>query len=202
MRIGWTIWLPVTLCFAFGGQLLTIILAGPENGSATASLLLTLGFAGVAAWLLHQRRSRPDPSEAGAAPSVARASVGSAQVAPLPGLPLGVGMERRRYPRIPVDRPAEIVWHHAVREPTRLHDLSRGGARLTHGRHEALGRRGLLLVPGLNLPVPFTIVGASPATGLHIRFDLEGMGLDELEKQLQALTVSCNGADRLSGRPL
>jgi len=59
------------------------------------------------------------------------------------------------------------------------------------------GRRGLLLVPGLSLPVPFTIVASSPVTGLHIRFDLEGMGLDELEQQLQALTAEGEGTGRV-----
>jgi hypothetical protein len=188
MRIGWTIWLPLVLGLGFGGQLLLILLAGPENGSAKAALVLALGFAGLAAWQTAQRRPEPEPQAATALPA---ASDGPAPALAAP--PAG-RVERRRHPRLPVDWAAEIVWHHAGREPTRLHDLSRGGARLIHARPEATGRRGLLRVPGLKLPVPFTIVGSSPPSGLHIRFDLEGMGLDELEQQLQALTGGGGGA--------
>ena len=64
-------------------------------------------------------------------------------------------------------------------------------------RQQETGRRGLLLVPGLHLPVPFTVVGSGPVAGLHIRFDLEGMGLDELEQQMQVLAAAGEGTARM-----
>jgi hypothetical protein len=74
----------------------------------------------------------------------------------------------------------EIAWYPAMRRATRLHDLSRGGARLQHFEPEPAGRRGLLHVPWLSLPVPFTVIESRPDSGLHLRFDLEGMGLEAL----------------------
>lgn len=193
MRIGWTIWLPMALSVAFAGQLFVIALAGPENGSAKASLLLALGFGLLAGWQIRQRRTGSDLESAASHSLPISPLVNAASAASSAMLPPGVPVDRRRFPRFPVDWPAEIVWHHARGERTRLRDLSRGGARLEHGQTDVVGRRGLLLVPGLNLPIPFTVVGSSAALGLHIRFDLEGMGLDELEQQLQALTALGGG---------
>ncbi|MBX9749222.1 MAG: PilZ domain-containing protein [Roseococcus sp.] len=178
MPLAWMACLPLLLCLAFTTKLAIIMLDGPENGSALATLLLVLGFAALAAWLF---RLAP----------AARRPVAQPEPAPAPApapAPLASGrVERRRHPRMPVDWAVEIAWSQAVRQGTRLHDLSRGGARLVHRAPEPVGRRGLLHVPGLNLPVPFTVVESRPETGLHIRFDLEGMGLDALEQQLAAL---------------
>lgn len=197
MRIGWTIWLPLMLCILFTGQLLLILLTGPGSGSVVASCVLALGFAILAIWQISQRRPHHDLEDARAMPAPPSAIACPLPVAPRRALPPGVQAERRRHPRLSVDWPGKIVWHQAGEEATRLQDLSRGGARLVHARQVPSGRRGLLLVPGLSLPVPFTIVASSPVTGLHIRFDLEGMGLDELEQQLQALTAEGEGTGRV-----
>lgn len=196
MRIGWTIWLPLMLCVLFAGQLLVTLLTGPRNSSAVASCVLTLGFAILAVWQIRQRRPHHDREGATLVPAPPPAIASPLPVALPRTLPPGVQAERRRHRRVAVDWPSKVIWHHAGEEATRLQDLSRGGARLVHARPEPSGRRGLLLVPGLSLPVPFTIVAASPTTGLHIRFDLEGMGLDELEQQLHALTAGNEGTCR------
>lgn len=175
--MAWMASLPLLLCLTFATKLGVILLAGPENGSAAASLALALGFAALSVWMFRQQaRAAPRHPAAPASPA-----------APPPPLPRRE--ERRRHPRQPVDCAVEIAWPQAAREPSRLHDLSRGGARLVHKAPEPIGRRGLLHVPGLSLPVPFTVVESRPETGLHIRFDLEGMGLDALEAQLDALVA-------------
>jgi methyl-accepting chemotaxis protein len=99
--------------------------------------------------------------------------------------------DRRRHPSFAVDWAVGIAWCPARRRATRLHDLSRGGAGLLHFEPEPAGRRGLLHVPGLSLPVPFTVIESRPDCGLHLRFDLERMGLDAPEAQREAL---CHGA--------
>jgi hypothetical protein len=50
------------------------------------------------------------------------------------------------------------------------------------------------MVPGLSLPAPFTVIASRPNTGLHIRIDLERMRLDELERQLNALSAGEKGS--------
>lgn len=79
-----------------------------------------------------------------------------------PSAPPSPGRERRGHPRVRLDLAVQVEWHQA-------------------------GRRGLLHVPGLNLPVPFTVVAWRQETGMHIRFDLEGMGLEALGAQLEQL---------------
>lgn len=190
MPLAWIACLPLLLCLAFSAKFVTILVAGSENGSAMASLALTIGFAALAVWLFRMQqvwpRAQParQPEPARPAPRPASPPSPLRPVLSAPG-----GVERRRHPRIPVDWPVEIAWSQAVRPATRLHDISRGGARLAYAQPEPAGRHGLLHVPGLTLPVPFSVVDFSPVTGLHIRFDLEGMGLDALEQQLDALLV-------------
>ncbi len=176
--MAWMACLPLLLSLTFAAKLAVILVAGPQNGSAAASLMLALGFAGLSAWMF---RLRP-------AAALPRPVAPPRPAAPPPPAPPRKE-ERRRHPRRLVDGTVEIAWPHAAREASRLHDLSRGGARLLHPTPEPIGRRGLLHVPGLSLPVPFTVVESRPETGLHIRFDLEGMGLDALEAQLDALAA-------------
>jgi hypothetical protein len=180
MPLAWMACLPLLLCLTFATKLGVILVAGPENGSAQAALALTLGFAALGAWML-RLRPRAAPRQPAPPPPELPAAVPVPPPAP-PRLE-----ERRRHPRQQVDCAVEIAWPQAARISSRLHDLSRGGARLLHQTPEPTGRRGLLHVPGLSLPVPFTVVESRPETGLHIRFDLEGMGLDALETQLEAL---------------
>jgi hypothetical protein len=170
-------WLPLLLSFGFAAKLLVILQHGPENGSAAATLALALSLAALAAWLF-----RIEPTRA-RMPS--RPAAGSPQ--PAPFTPPPDPAERRRHPRRAVNQPVEIDWRHAGREAARLQDLSRGGARIRGAAAAPIGQRGLLHVPGLSLPVPFTIVECTAETGLHIRFDLEGMGLDAMEQQLGRL---------------
>lgn len=191
MPMVWMAWLPLMLCLAFSAKFLAILLGRAEDGSAAASLLLAFGFAALAVWLFRLRGAEAEPVAQAPLPATPRAPVSrDAAVARAPTpRPDFAGTERRRHARVAVDWKVEIAWHHAGRQQTHLHDLSRGGARLVHREAEPKGRRGLLLVPGLNLPVPFTVVESAPETGLHIRFDLEGMGLDALEQQLDALVA-------------
>ncbi|MBS7791707.1 PilZ domain-containing protein [Roseococcus sp. SDR] len=175
----WLACLPLLLSIGFTTKLLVILLAGPENGSAIASLILALTFAALAAQQFRLRLASrlAEPTRAAPAP----ATVPTAhQAASAPG-------ERRRHQRLPADWMVEIAWSQAPRVAVQLHDLSRGGARLRHFAPEPIGRRGLLHSPGLSLPVPFTVVESQAQSGLHIRFDLEGMGLEALEAQLEAV---------------
>jgi hypothetical protein len=181
MPLAWMAWLPMVLCFAFALAAAAILLDGLEGPPAIASLALALGFGVLAAWL-HLSRLRQVPVPAEPPQSMGRSS------APLPA-PAPPRVERRRHPRVAVDWPVEIRWHHAERLPSRLCNLSIGGACLLLHAPEPVGRRGLLLIPGLSLPAPFTVVASLPETGLHIRFDLEGMGLDALEQQIDALVA-------------
>lgn len=203
MPLHWMAWISLALCGLFSAKLLTVLVWWPENASAAASLMLAAGFAALTAWLFRLRRMEPAWDGAASAPVVPRAVPTAAPVAepgpPSRPAPVLARPERRRHPRVAVDWEVEMTWPHAGRQFTRLHDLSRGGARLVHRAPEPVGRRGLLLVPGLKLPVPFTVVESAAATGLHIRFDLGGMGLDELEQQLDGL-VARGGAPAASLR--
>jgi hypothetical protein len=173
-------WLPLLICFGFTAKFLVILQQGAENGSAAPSLTLALGCAALAAWLF-----RVEPRGA-TAPSIR--GDGVANAAPtLRAAEAPDWVERRRHPRRPVNQAVRIEWRHAGREAARLQDLSRGGARIREAAAAPIGQRGLLHVPGLSLPVPFTIVECLPETGLHIRFDLEGMGLEAMEQQLDQL---------------
>jgi hypothetical protein len=177
--MAWMACLPLLLSLGFTTKLLVILLAGPENGSAIATLILALAFAAVAAQQFRQRLA-PRLAEPALVPP-ATATVPAAQpAASAPG-------ERRRHQRLPADWMVEIAGPQAPRVAVQLHDLSHGGARLRHFAPEPIGRRGLLHSPGLSLPVPFTVVESQVKSGLHIRFDLEGMGLEALEAQLEAV---------------
>jgi hypothetical protein len=189
MPFAWLACLPLLLCLLFAGKLLAILAGDPDQGSAAATFVLLLGCATLALWLFRlQPASHAAAEPAGIQPATHKPE------APAPSPPARPA-ERRRHPRRAVDWAVEIAWSPAMRQATRLHDLSRGGARLQHSAPEPAGRRGLLHVPGLSLPVPFTVVDARPDSGLHLRFDLEGMGLDALEAQLEAL---CSVADNAS----
>ncbi len=186
MPSAWLACLPLPLCLLFTGKFLAILFGAPDQGSAVASFVLMLGCATLTLWLFRLQPAGRAAREPAAAPP--------ATAAPLPPVPARP-QERRRHSRRAVDWAVEIAWSQAARQASRLHDLSRGGARLRHHAPEPAGRRGLLHVPGLSLPVPFTVVDSRPDSGLHLRFDLEGMGLDALEAQLEAL---CSAADNAS----
>lgn len=171
-------WLPLVLAVACAGTFMSLVM-GAERGAAGAFIALALGFAALAAWLFRLTLRRTPAGTAAPPAPAALPRVGSDAA---PGRP-----ERRRYPRRPVDLPVEIEWHRGGRILSRLKDISRGGARALHAEAVPVGRRGLIHVPDFNLPVPFTVVGCRPETGLHLRFDLEGMGLEAAERQLDEL---------------
>jgi hypothetical protein len=156
-----------------------ILIHGPERSAAGAVIMLALGFAALAAWLF-RITLRKTPPAAVAPPVLPLLPPHGEHAAPW-------RPERRRDPRRVVDLAVEIEWHRGGRHPSRLKDISRGGARALHAQGVPAGRRGLLHVSDFNLPVPFTVVEWRQETGLHLRFDLEGMGLDAVEKQLDVL---------------
>ena len=167
--------LPLVLGLALAVKLGAMALDLSDTGSVAGGLVLILGFGTLWFWLRHLERApevAPPPQAAPAPPAAIAAPPTS---------------ERRLHPRVRLDLPAELQWHHGPRHTVPLHDISRGGARLKLFQPEPQGRRGLLHLEGLALPVPFTIVDSRPESGLHLRFDLEGMGLDALERQLEEL---------------
>jgi hypothetical protein len=168
-------WVALLLGLACAARLLIHAVNGPGWGLADGALLAALGVAGLAAW-----RFRPAPAQV-ALPLSAIPSAPRAAAPPSPA------RERRSHPRVMLDLAVQVEWHQTGRQAARLHDISRGGARIRDAAPEPAGRRGLLHVPGLNLPVPFTVVVWRQETGMHIRFDLEGMGLEALGTQLEQL---------------
>lgn len=171
-------WLPLVLAAICAGAFM-ILISGSEPSAAEAFIVLAGGFGALAAWLfrLTLRRIPPGADTPPAPSHLPRHGPDFAPWRP----------ERRRDPRRVVDLAVEIEWHRGVRQPSRLRDISRGGARALHAEAASAGRRGLLHVPDFNLPVPFTVVEWRPETGLHLCFDLEGMGLEAVEKQLDGL---------------
>ncbi|MFC7335094.1 methyl-accepting chemotaxis protein [Rhodocista pekingensis] len=77
--------------------------------------------------------------------------------------------DRRTEQRFAVDIPCEARLVGGSRQEVRVSDLSVGGATLA-GAQADIGSEGLLHLPGLPEPVPFT-VRAADATGLHVAFE-------------------------------
>lgn len=154
----------------------------------SASLMGLIGVAWAsAAWLLMTRLAS-QPKAVPASP------VG---IAPAPGLATDGGtrpprsatlafarQERRAHPRFAVDWPVRADWHDGSETAGHLRDISHGGACLASARPVASGTEGLLTVQGIPLPVPVRVVDWTPATGLHVSFQLQGLSLDTFLAQL------------------
>jgi hypothetical protein len=171
-------WLPLVLALFCAG-VFVFLNPAPERDAAQALIALAFGLAGLAVWL-SRLTLRRGPSDTAMPAVLLHPSLPASDAAPRQP-------ERRRNPRRSVDLAVEIEWLRGRHQPSRLKDISRGGARALSAEAIPAGKRGLLHLPEFSLPVPFTVVEWRPETGLHLRFDLEGMGLDALKRQLDGL---------------
>jgi hypothetical protein len=105
-------------------------------------------------------------------------------------------LERRAHPRFAVDWPVRADWRDGTVTEGRLHDISHGGACVAAAQPVPAGMKGLVTVQGILLPVPARVVGWTAATGLHVSFELQGLGLDTFLFQLNRQLDRADNASR------
>lgn len=105
--------------------------------------------------------------------------------------------ERRAHQRFTVDWPVRAEWREGSVTEGRLQDISHGGACIAAAGPVPKGTDGLLRVDGIVLPVPARVVDWTPATGLHVAFQLQGLGLEtflvQLHRQLERGNAASHG---------
>ncbi|WP_170985214.1 PilZ domain-containing protein [Roseomonas sp. AR75] len=171
----------------------------PALPSASSMGLIVAAWAS-GAWLLMTRLASQPSALATPPVAMQPSAVPASGGRPLPPgtvSPRSARQERRAHPRFAVDWPVRADWHDGSETVGHLHDISHGGACIASMRPVAAGMEGLLTVKGIPLPVPVRVVTCTAATGLHVSFQLEGLGLDtfllQLDRQLASSRSGLRG---------